>query len=201
MAFSTPSVILSLAPQRKCEAWSFAMSAATRTATGTPFLNESAKRGASQCKPARVETPAWDTSSTKVRSVELRNMTAMTNLDKIPGPQRKCEAWSFAIRTGGYRHARRRLLNESAKRGASQCFSHSGEGWNGDPQRKCEAWSFAILTAVNSVSMLSAPQRKCEAWSFAICSVRFSPWPRCAILNESAKRGASQYTSNRPSGL
>ena len=39
-------------------------------------------------------------SSTKVRSVELRNVGSYTygNGDTIP--QRKCEAWSFAMQTG-----------------------------------------------------------------------------------------------------
>ena len=59
-------------PQRRCEAWSFAMA---------------------ECQTVG-EAGA---SSTKVRSVELRNLYRVKFNDAGEIPQRRCEAWSFAM--------------------------------------------------------------------------------------------------------
>ena len=60
------------------------------------------------------------------------------------------------------------LLNESAKRGASQSELLGLPDGDLGPQRKCEAWSFAISPSESWKSIAPVPQRKCEAWSFAI---------------------------------
>ena len=202
-------------PQRRCEAWSFAIfdvfrpsewlvSSSTKVRSvklrnfrskrftlSMLFLNEGAKRGASQCHGV-VPLAGAGQSSTKVRSVELRNLRMFHLPTMCDIPQRRCEAWSFAISPTG-----------------------SGVISGLNPQRRCEAWSFAIValivvaglvpsstkvrsvelrnwvaverpaislrssTKVRSVELRnwmvmllayrsSSSQRRCEAWSFAI---------------------------------
>ena len=130
-------------PQRRCEAWSFAMWPPSHP-RHAPLLNEGAKRGASQYAPLRfprsptgllnegakrgasqchgvVPLAGAGQSSTKVRSVELRNLRMFHLPTMCDIPQRRCEAWSFAISPTG-----------------------SGVISGLNPQRRCEAWSFAM---------------------------------------------------------
>ena len=108
-----------------------------------------------------------DASSTKVRSVELRNVDLDGSPTKCFHPQRRCEAWSFAMTT---------VPNRAAS--------------PNHPQRRCEAWSFAIGGRPSAL-LPDHPQRRCEAWSFAMRYDR-KGCPPDSILNEGAKRGASQ---------
>ena len=184
---------LSCFPQRRCEAWSFAMSS---------YSSHASLAG---CPQRRCE--AWsfamvaffgvaayvDASSTKVRSVELRN-PALAHLSLLVlCPQRRCEAWSFAISRTTDTPTPPGILNEGAKRGASQfdVLPRVGDDEAGSSTKvrsvelrnsrsdvqRLHQWRSS--TKVRSVELrnhrLSAPstcdqspQRRCEAWSFAM---------------------------------
>ena len=160
-----------------------------------PVLNEGAKRGASQC--GHRLTHAMHRSSTKVRSVELRNMPhcgfhalPLASSTKVRSVELRNFRCLPSIRVACI------LLNEGAKRGASQCHGVvplAGAGQSSTkvrsvelrnlrmfhlptmcdiPQRRCEAWSFAISPTGSGVISGLNPQRRCEAWSFAMSSRR-----------------------------
>ena len=183
-------------PQRRCEAWSFAMWTTTPCGPRSSILNEGAKRGASQCRIAvrllvsvpsstkvrsvelrnvvdRLVAGTVDQSSTKVRSVELRNQGFSNIRLSYASPQRRCEAWSFAIRTSCAPPPACPFLNEGAKRGASQSA--------GDCQVMLHLHQSS--TKVRSVELRNWPLG---------CPKRSG-----LILNEGAKRGASQWVVDR----
>ncbi len=168
MALRSRSPWLLVPPQRRCEAWSFAICPPTPRRRRYSILNEGAKRGASQSVLRRLD--GGDTaSSTKVRSVELRN----------PNTSRRSPSSST-------------VLNEGAKRGASQSVLRRLDGGDTASSTKVRSVELRNLSSDASTAEIQHPQRRCEAWSFAICP----PTPRrrrYSILNEGAKRGASQF--------
>ena len=88
------------------------------------FLNEGAKRGASQCVDGFGDASDEPESSTKVRSVELRNGRALGRVLDFPTSSTKVR--SVELRNNG--------------------SPHPGQ-MDASPQRRCEAWSFAIVIA------------------------------------------------------
>ena len=132
-------------------------------------------------------------SSTKVRSVELRNDDYRRRLEADDwDPQRKCEAWSFAISMQDPHRPRSRYRSSTKVRSVE--LRNNTRLSDGSttfvPQRKCEAWSFAIPLRVDVLAFCgsSTKVRSVELRNRSRSRSPRDTW----LLNESAKRGASQ---------
>ena len=181
-----------VSPQRRCEAWSFAIRThpdahPPRQLSSTKVRSVELRNGA----PSLYRVMS-SISSTKVRSVELRNPIQGPFTPNRYNPQRRCEAWSFAIRQP---IAGATVLASSTKVRSVELRNsrhHDCHAQSFFPQRRCEAWSFAMIGIHSRPALSCFPQRRCKAWSFAI-RPSSPPTTRRPFLNEGAKRGASQY--------